>query len=158
MSAAQFFFPVTCECAPPAAINFAAPVVAHGLGVGIGGGRTCSRLYFDPGYGFVASFFSSACAFFGWDAYDFFPELVKGSLAASVDRFIAHALFSTKAVSPFCWEHVNYGCSFAGLVAVCVPAFVDCFCPCSGAGAHHCNEHEGLLHGLAPSSGWGSVA
>lgn len=155
MSAAQFFCPVTCECAPPAAINYAAPVVAHGLGVGIGGGRTCSRLYLDPGYGFVASFFSSTCAFFRWDACNFFLELVKGSLAASVDRFIAHALFATQAVGAFCREHVHNCCSFAGFVAIRVSTFVDGFGVAGRAGAYECGQCNSLRHFVAPSSIYG---
>lgn len=121
-------------------------------------GGTLSRLYLDPGYGFVASFFSSACAFFSWDAYDFFSEIVKGSLAASVDRFIAHALFPAQAVGSFCREHVDDCCSFAWLVAIRVSAFVDGFGVGGRAGAYECGQCNSLQHFVAPYSHMGSVA
>lgn len=144
------------SCSPPGQHDQGARLAAPAMVSQVGGAR--SRLYLDPGYRFVASFFPLSGAFFGGDANDSLPELVKGSMAASVDCLIAHTFFPAQAVGAFCREHVDNGCPFAGLVAICVPTFVDCFCSCGAADAHQCGQHQSLMHGPAPSLGWRSVA
>lgn len=96
--------------------------------------------------GLVAPFFASAFTLFGGDSREWLQTFIDFSPHLARRRFCAVASLSTHAVRSIGGAYV-YGCtSFAGLVAVCVPAAVDGLSRCAGSGADEYGQQRSLQH------------